>query len=359
MASSAVLSSLAVVVLLVAACDSATPTLAPPTIAPATPSATAQPTPTLAPPPSLNPTPQPTVNCSTAGVEAGLDLLTPVGLETIDLQEGPLESPAVVDSSDVPIVSTVVGGIELTADLAVGDGLEATTVISAVIADFVPFGASSTLPVAATYSGSTVSLRLPDKRVDGQLRVTISWTTTCGAGDGSGTIGLTVVPSSVTVGCPSTADDLADALSVLGKTPHLTIDTLNEPLTVVGWSGRWILGNGAIDVPQFAGWDDGQTVAVVTAPEAPMVVRESIEDLAMVLIQASIYRRADVLAYLSSGSTDELETFSFVRRTPNSKARARIPAPLDPGRYVMEVTGSWLTSCLSVETYTVVSVVVH
>lgn len=352
------LATIAVVALVVSACigETPTPTSIPATLAPATPSPA--PTPIVTAQPTFAPTPRPTVNCTASGAsEAGMNLLTPVGFETVDLQTGALESPIAVEPSEVPIVSTVVGGIELQADLHVGDGLEATTVISAITADFVPFGLASALPVTATFSGSTASLRLPDKRVDGQLRVAISWTTECGTGQSTGTIGLTVVPSSVTAGCPTAADDLADALSSLGKAPRVTIGTLVEPITVVAWSGRWILGNGASDVPQFAGWDDSR--AVVAAPEAPIVVRESIDDLALVMIQAGIFRRADVDAYLAGGSIDDLETLAFVRRNANAKGRASIPAPLEPGRYVIELTGSWLTSCLSVETYNVVSLQVR
>jgi hypothetical protein len=342
-------------------CGSPGATAAPSTAAPETPSLAPTPIVTAPPavtaPPTLAPTPRPTVNCAAGGVnEAGMNLLTPVGFETVDLQTGALESPIAVEPADVPIVSTVVGGIELQADLHVGDGLEATTVISAITADFVPFGVASALPVTATFSGSTASLRLPDKRVDGQLRVAISWTTECGTGQSSGTIGLTVVPSSVTAGCPSSPDQLADALAPV-ENAQVTIGTLVAPLTVVGWSGRWILGNGATDVPQFAEWDDAR--AVVAAPETSIVIRESVDDLAMVSIQVSIYRRGDVLAYLDGGSTGELETLTFLRRTPGPLGRTSIPAPLDRGRYVVEMTGSWLTSCLSVESYSVVSVEVR
>jgi hypothetical protein len=336
-------------------CDSAEPTSTPQTVATGTPSST--PTASASPAPTVAPTPLPTINCSTTGAnDASLDLLTPVGFETIDLQTGALESPTMVDASDVSIVSTVVGGIELTADLAVGDGLEATTVISAVSADFVPFGTTSTLPVTATFSDSTASLRLPDQRVDGQLRVAIAWSTECGSGSGAGSVALTVVPSSVTAGCPTTSGGLAAEVQAMA-TDHITIGTLNLPVVAVSWSGRWLLGSGASDAPQFAGWDDEHPVSI--APGALIVVKESIDDLALVSLLASTYRRTDVLAYLAGGSTDELVTLAFGRHNANAKGRAYIPAQLEPGSYVIEVTASWLTSCLSLDTYSVVSVDVH
>ena len=140
----------------------------------------------------------------------------------------------------------------------------------------------------------------------------------------------------MTAGCPTTADDLADALAPL-RNAQLTIGALVEPLRSSRWSGRWILGNGATDVPQFAGWDDAH--AVVAAPETLIVVRELIADLSMVSIQAGIYRRADVVAYLAGGSTGGLETRRSSDRTRRAaKGRTSIPAPLDPGRYVIELT---------------------
>lgn len=346
--------ALLAVALLAGACDIADPTIAPPTAASVTPGPTL--TPTATPLPSLPPAPQPTVDCSTAGSDAGFDLPTPVGLETVDLVDGPLESPTVVDGSDVEVVASVVGGIELPADLAVVGGLEASTEISAVEADFLPFGTASTLPITAKTSGSTVSLRLPDKRVDGQLRVALSWTTECGAGSGSGTIALSVFPSSVATGCPSSADHLEDALAPL-KNARVTYDAVSVPLTVIGWTGRWVLGNGGVDAGQFDGWDDDH--AVVASPGALVVLRESIDDLALIDIQVATYRRADVLEYIAGGSTGDVEYIAYTRRPAGPLGRASIPVPLEKGRYVFTVTGSWLTSCLNLATSNVISVEVR
>lgn len=353
--SSTLFSTLALA-LLVIGCDSASPTLAPQTAAAPTPSVAPTVTPTDTAAPTVVPTPQPTVDCATAGSEPGFDLETPVGLETVDLEDGPLESPTVVDPSDVPIVSALVGNIEQHADLAVGDGLDASTEISEVDADFVPFGTASPLPVNATASGSSVSMRLPDKRVDGQLRVQLTWTTECGSGSGSATIALSVFPASVAAGCPQTPDHLEDALVPL-KNAHVTFDALSVPLTVVDWSGRWIAGSGAVDAPQFAGWDDAHSVAA--APAGLIVLRESIADLSLVSIVVATYRRADVVDYLAGGATGNLEYLTYTRRPAGPLGRASIPAPLDPGRYVVDVTGTWLTSCLNLETHTVVSVQVR
>ena len=348
------LATLLAAVLVAAGCGTGSPSAKPASTA-AFPTPSAGPTATAAP--TLGPTAPGPVDCSTAGTsQADIVLEAPIGFETVDLEQDPLESPVPVDPAEAPIVTTIVGGVELTADLAVGRGLETSTVIDTVVADFVPFGTSSTLPVAATFSGAVAVLRLPDQRVDGQLRISLTWTTECGTGGGSGTIALTVVPSSVTVGCPRSADGLADALAPLASA-RVTIGTLTAPLTLVAWSGRWISGDGTIDVEQFEGWDDAR--AVVAAPEAPIVFRESIDDLALVTLSASIYRHADVVEYLAAGSVDALATYGFVRRNANANGRANIPAPLEPGRYVMEVAASWQTSCLSVETYSVVSLEVR
>jgi hypothetical protein len=343
------------VAVLVAGCALDDATLAPPSAAPTTASPAPTATPNVTAPPSLAPTPEPTVNCAAVGANEGtVALSTPVGFETIDLQDGPLETPEAVDGSDVPIANTVVGGTDLTAEIGVGNGLDASTSITSIQADFLPFGTTTTLPVGATSSGSTASLRLPDRRVDGQLRFTISWVTSCGSGNAVGTIGLTVVPSSVTAGCPTTPETLADGLAVLGKSPHLAIGALSLPTQIVGWSGRWILGDGATDGPQFAGWKSDPILTVASGDL--ILIRESIADLALVSIQAGFFRRADVDAYFDGTLTDQLETVLFVRRSANSKGRANIPATLDPGSYVMEVEGSWLTSCLAVDTYNAVSV---
>ena len=115
-----------------------------------------------------------------------------------------------------------------------------------------------------------------------------------------------------------------------------------------------MLGNAVDDFPQFSGWDQVSSVAVQTGTS--IVLRESIDDVSLISVRASFYRREDVEAYLDPNSTIELNTVDIQRRSAGAKGRIGIPVTLDPGRYVMEVQGEAQTSCLNLQTYQVISI---
>lgn len=337
--------------LLAGACTATRPTTAPVASAMPSPSPAA----TLVPTPTLTPTPPPPATCppDPSSIQASLEIRTPTGVEAVDLAAGPLESPVAIDPSEVTIVATLLGGVDVSVVVRLSEGPDDVAVITELAADFLPFGTGTTVPVAATLNGSAASLRLPARDLAGQLRLSASWATSCGSWDGAGTIGTSVVPSSVAAGCPTTVAGLeADFTSLVGK--HVTVGTTSVPLIVTAWSGRWTLATGAADIAEFAGWD--RTTGAIASPGASIVLSEAIMDLHLVSIRASTFLRADVVAYLEPDSTDELGTVAVVRRPANAKGRAGIPVPLEPDRYVVEIEGVWLTSCLSLETYAAVSV---
>lgn len=344
--------TLATIALIVGACDSSglrpsasSAASAPPMLTPATLTPTSTPAVTRQPPETCPPDP--------GTIQASLEIQTPTGFETVDIQADPLPSPASVDPLEIPIVATLLGGVDVTVVIRMSGGPDDTAEIPALTADFLPFGTATTLPVSVEVDGTTASLRLPDRDLKGQLRVSVSWSTSCTSGDGTGAVGMSVVDSSVAAGCPSTATGLEANLAGFASM-HATVGTVDVPLIITGWTGRWIADAGASDIPEFAGWD--RDSAATAAPGASVVLSEAIADLALVSIRASTYLRADVVAYLEPDSTDDLGTLAVVRRPANAKGRAGIPVPLEPGSYVIEIEGVWLTPCLSLETYTAVSV---
>lgn len=328
------------------ACSSAT--LSP---APALPTASPAAVATNAPSPL--PTAEPPPTCPAEPSQAELVFQTGAGFESIGLEAEPLATPEVVDAADVPIVVTVLGGIDHLAEVALDDGPNDTTTITTATADFAPFGTVTTMPVATNATGGALTLVLPDQPLAGQLRVSLSWSSGCGPGAGSGSIGMAVVESKVAEGCPTTAAGLDQQVAALDN-QHITVSSLNVPLIITGWNGRWAPGAGAADIAQFAGWDRDHA-AVAPARGANVVLSESVPALGLQSIQISIFLRADVDAYLDADSTGTLDTLTFVRRNANTKGRANIPAPFEPGRYVVEVVGTWLTPCLGLETYSAFS----
>ncbi|MEO8273218.1 MAG: hypothetical protein ABI620_04060 [Chloroflexota bacterium] len=330
------------------------PTVAAPTGGASTTAPTSAATPTAVP--TLEITPEPVATCPAAPSPAELIFQTGPGTELIPLDGEPLPTPEVVDAASVPIVATVLGGVEHVATVSLDEGPVDGIEITEATADFLPFDTATTLPVKPTIDGGAVAIVLPDSTLSGQLRISVSWSGTCGTGDGSGSLALALVKSAVAAGCPATSDRLlAETAKLDGLQLHA--GTLAIPLILTGWSGRWIAGVGASDIPQFAGWD--QSRAVTAAPGALVVISETVDALSMVGIQVSIYRRADVLAFLAPDSTGELDTLAFIHRNPGPKGRASIPAPLEQGRYVVEVVGTWLTPCLGLETYSPFSLVVN
>jgi len=326
-----------------------------------TPAASAPaPSPSVAqtPSPTIDVTPEPPATCppDLSSIQGSLEIQTPTGFETLDLGAGPLESPVPVDALEVPMVATLLGGTDVAVVIRLDDGPDRVATITGMTADFVPFGTATTMPVLVDLQGPAATLRLPDVDLQGQLRVGASWATSCGTWDGSGAIGTSVVKASVAEGCPTTVAGLEAELASLAS-KHVTVGTVDMPLLVTGWSGRWILGAGAADIPEFAGWDRDATA--VAAPGASIVLSETLAELQLVSIRASTFLRADVIAYLEPDSTDELGTVAVVRRPANARGRAGIPVPLDPGRYVIAIEGVWLTPCLSLETYGAVSVQVR
>jgi hypothetical protein len=335
---------LGLVMVLLAGCDGVRATGTPNATTPAAPSPSA---PQTASPTTL-PTAEPPATCPPEPSRAELVLQTGPGSESIPLDAEPLPSPASVDAAVIPIVATVLGGIAHDASVALDQGPADGLEITEATADFLPFGTATTQPVKATIGGGTVAFVLPDAALSGQLRFDLAWSGPCGTGAGTGSVGLTLVRKAVAAGCPSASDELATDVARF-EDLRAKAGTLGIPLIPTGWSGRWIPGAGASDVPEFAGWDRDH--AVTAAPESPVVMSETVDDLSLVGIQISIYTRADVLAFLEPDSAGELDTLAFIHRNANLKGRASVPAPLEPGSYVVEVVGAWLTPCLSLDTY--------
>jgi hypothetical protein len=95
---------------------------------------------------------------------------------------------------------------------------------------------------------------------------------------------------------------------------------------------------------------------ISVAPGANVAVRENVDDLHIVNVRASIYRRADVDAYFGPNSTQDVDPVTIVRRDVNLKGNVNIPAPLEPGTYVFDIDATWLTSCFQLQTTRSVSV---
>ena len=351
---------LVVFAMLVGACGVTAPVATPAATAVATltPTPSPAPTPTPLPSPTVLPTAQPLPTCPAdpGSFSAGMDLQAIAGPGSIDLQPGPLPPPMSVDASVVPIVATVLGGRGLVAVLHIDSSVDDTIAITTVAADFLPYGSASTLPVGTTIDGPAETFTLPDRSMNGQLRLAISWTTRCGSGQGAGTIGLTVVLSSVAAGCPTTGDGLLASMLTLNK-QHMTVGTLIIPIGIVGWSGRWIPATAGDDIVRFSGWN--RDVAVTAGAGTSILVGETISDLRILSIRAATFQRADVLAYLSPDSTGEVPSLSITTRPAGPKGHVAIPVPAVPGSYLIEMQGSMLTSCLSLQTYAAVSVTVQ
>jgi hypothetical protein len=273
----------------------------------------------------------------------------------VSLGADPLPTPEIVDRSIVPIEETVVGGVDLTAELRVEEDMQLEIAITSVTADFLPYGTATTTSITSAFEGSTATLRLPDVAIEGQFRVEVAWTTRCGDGRGAGTIGLAVVPASAAAGCPVTSDEVDAAFEQINAF-RITIGGIDEPLDVYGWSTRWTPGNGVTDFGQlFPNWD--RDVVITVAPEAFVAVREKVDELQLVSVRASIYQRADVDDYFV---TDELpDPVTVVRRSVNPNGNVNIPAPLEPGSYVFDIDATWLTPCFELQTTRTMSVEVH
>ena len=352
MPSPAKLSVVALVVAAIAACSgpAATPSMAPsPTAIPA-PTLT----PTVAPSPSPIETTEPTFACPSD--PSALDVSVIVrggGSLRVELGADPLPPPEVVDSTIVPIEGTAIGGIDLSVGLTADEGAVDPIGITTITAEFLPFGSASPLLIPTAVEDGGASLRFPDLDVEGQVRFTIEWTSPCGDGQGSGSLGLAVVNSSL-ANCPPTEDGLIESLSKLGNS-RVSVAGLSVPLGIVGWSGRWIVANGVDDVPRLGPFDRNDPIAPV-APGASIVIRESIDDLDLLSVRAAFFTRADVLDHVDG---EEIDAVDVLRRTAGPKGRIGIPAPLDAGSYVIELQGQSQTSCLSLDTYEVVSVEVR
>jgi hypothetical protein len=303
---------------------------------------------------------EPTASCAPDGADASdaiLDIWTLDSIEEIDLEAAsglPTVAPAAtLDPNEVPVNGLVLGGTQIETTLFADGGFGEAPSVTSVTADFVPFGSGAARPVEATVEGADVQLRLPDDDARGLLRIAIAWTSACGSAAAVGEIPLRVLDSSVAAGCPTSADELFDSLTSLAD-QTIQFETVEVPLAIVGWSGRWIVANGVTDGPQFEPWERDAVIA--TAPGASVVVRHAIDDLQLQSIRTAMYERDVVEAYLEPDSTTELTTYDSIRRSAGPLGRVGIPAPLEAGRYVFEAQGTWQTSCLSLVTYNTVSV---
>jgi hypothetical protein len=351
----AVLALLATAAVAIAGCDAGGSTQRPtpaPTVAPSP-----SPSPTTLPQATPVATPVPTAGCPAEGFEsaAALSVLTAQGFLTLDLLPGAMPTPVVVDESIIPSEAILVGGVELTARLQADVGGDDAT-FSSVTADFLPFGATTPLQLAATIDGSAITVRLLDQALKGQLRIAVAWSTRCGTGDGAGAVGITIVDSSAVAGCPATEAGLAGLVDAL-QAARITIGTRQFAINITGWSGRWMSASDIDDFAAFDGWD--RDVSIAVAPEANVTVREAVDDLGILSVQASIFRRAEVIAYLEPDSNGNLQSVKVTTRPVNINGRVNIPAPLEPGSYVFELESSWQTSCLTLDTYHVVTVEVQ
>ena len=138
---------------------------------------------------------------------------------------------------------------------------------------------------------------------------------------------------------------------------QITVGTRQLPINIVGWTGRWMAASSIDDFAAFDGWD--RSVSIAVAPEANVTVREAVDDLGILSVRASIFRRAEVIAYLEPDSSGNLQSVKVTTRPVYVNGRVNIPAPLEPGSYVFELESAWQTACLTLDTYHVVTVEVH
>lgn len=348
--------------LLLAACGSTTPTR------PITTATATLPVITLAPTATPAATEVPaTCRPQDANTTATLDIRTTAGLQALEL--GPIDelatlppaptagAPRPTADPDLFVEATLLGATDIDVGISIDSTFEGDLgMITALTAEFVPIGAAVAVQVEVEIDRGAVTIRLPDMDATGSLRATASWTTSCGTGEGAGAITVTLLDSSVAAGCPTTSDGLLAQVMALQAT-KVAYDTLQVPIGAYGWSGRWVPGEAVDDFPQFSGWD--RDAALVVAPRASIVLRESTEDLSLLSVRAGIYLRAEVEAYIEPGSSTELNVFDVQRRSAGPLGRIGIPAPLEPGRYVFEVQGDAQTACLNLDTYQVISVEVR
>lgn len=80
------------------------------------------------------------------------------------------------------------------------------------------------------------------------------------------------------------------------------------------------------------------------------------EGIAVQSMRASFYRLADVLAM---GQGAQPRPVEVTQHSPRSDGSVSFPAPSGRGDYVLELGGTWLTSCIELGTYAVVSVEVR
>ncbi len=320
--------------------------------------ATPQPTPeaTVLPTvvPTAVPTPTPDPCADPDAIDATLQVHGIEGLLSLDLAPGDPGPAATINPFLAEATDPVLGGpatLELQVELAGG---EATDVeIDEIVADFVAFEATESEPVIATVDGATVTLQLPDRDVSGVLRVAASWTTACGPGSGGGRIGLRVLDPALAAGCPTTSDGLLEQVIELQATT-LRVGTLHVPIGIVAWSGRWIDASAIDEVPQFAGWDTSISATVPAGENLP--VKDSLGDgIDYQTLRFAFYRRADVEAYLA-GTLDEVSSVDVVRKNPSATGGVSVPLEFAPGRYVVEIQGTWQTPCLTLGSSTAVSV---
>jgi hypothetical protein len=339
-----VLSAMLAAVLL-AACSGSAPTPRP-TIVP-TPEPT--PTPTAAPTATPDPCadPEPAASLLVRGIE---------GLVSLELLPGDPGPAATINPFLSEATDQVLGGpaeVELQVELA--DGQTAGVALETVVADFVPFEATASEPVAASIDGATATLELPSRDVSGVLRVSASWTTPCGPGSGGGKLGLKVLDPALAAGCPPTAEGLQAQVEDLQSTT-LRLggpSGLHVPIGIVSWSGRWIDAAAIDEVPQFAGWDSA--IAVTVPPDTTMNVKDVLDGTDFTLLRFAFYKRADVLAWLD-GSLIEISTVELVRKNPSATGGVEVPLEFAPGQYVVEIQGTWQTPCLALESYAAISV---
>ena len=327
------------------------------TIGCGSPAATARPTvaPTavpVTPEPTLTPTADPCADPDSS--EAALVLHGIEGILALELAGGDPGPAATINPFLTEATDPVLGGpatLELQVELA---GVEAAGIeLDEIVADFVPFEATTSEPVVATIDGASVTLELPDRDVSGVLRVAASWTTACGPGSGGGKLGLKVLDPALAAGCPTTSDGLQEQVMELQATT-LRVGGLNIPIGIVAWSGRWTDASAIDEVPQFAGWDTSIS-ATVPAGEN-LAVKDTLGDgIDYQTLRFAFYDRADVSAYLA-GSLDEISSIDVVRKNPSATGGVSVPLEFEPGPYVVEIQGTWQTPCLNVDSTTAMSI---
>ena len=324
------------------------------------PAVTSPPRSTASPPPSpaptLAPTPTPTIDpcADPSALEASLRIRGIEGLLGLQLAPGDPGPAATINPFILEFTDTVLGGpadVDLHIEIA-GEALEGVE-LDGIVADFVPFEATVSEPVSATIDGATATLQLPDRDVSGVLRVSASWTTECGPGSGGGKVGLKLLDPSLAAGCPPTSDGLLEQVTALQATT-LRVGTLQVPIGIVAWSGRWTDASAIDEVPQFAGWDTSIVASVAAGENLP--VKDTLGDgIDYLTLRFAFYERADVVAYLD-GSIDEISSVDVVRKNPSATGGVSVPLEFAPGAYVVEIQGTWQTTCLHLDSYTAVSI---